>query len=83
MERAWDLKERESILEAKKQRLNAICVGVHSFTPQLKLGQHHAQDRDFVIDTACTARWRSIMQKYMLISRGRHSMRHDATSTGS
>ena len=30
LERAWDLKERESTLEAKQQRLDAICAGVTS-----------------------------------------------------
>ncbi len=30
LERAWDLKERESTLEAKQQRLEAICAGVKS-----------------------------------------------------
>lgn len=28
LERAWDLKERESTLEAKQQRLDAICAGM-------------------------------------------------------
>ena len=79
-ERAWDLKERESTLEAKRQRSTATCAGMVSDALQLraqpilmpKTDRHEGGMRSRLY----------ALQRSRLGSKGGQHMRPSVTHTG-